>query len=269
MKILKSLCLSLAVVAVAGLLLSAPVQASFEDDLNYLKRRCPDYEFNFYPDGRVKFASRTTNAFHEFNLRDIGSVTMTPSGDFELRCASGGICMKDHGAVRDEANTDWAYLICRQGDNRSLSILRDIVENPSMVIGDDSSPAASNAYGSEVAGVEAAQQTVPQASSCVRLQDSPDGGRGAGPWYPGYRFINGCSHEVHVRWRHNIGMAQVRCSTTHARNLRPGASYAVNAGPLPRSETSKIRWCADYADSEIENLTGYKTCIASNQPTCP
>ena len=112
-------------------------------------------------------------------------------------------------------------------------------------------------------------QTIPLAENCVSAKSLPDRSTGSDHWYPKYRFTNGCRYEVFVRVRHNYGTRSIKCSSPGGIDIRRGGSYVYDAGPLPRSVQSYIRYCAQYDDRKIQGRTGYANCYESNSPSCP
>ena len=117
-----------------------------------------------------------------------------------------------------------------------------------------------------------AQTFLPYANNCVSVSSAPDGGSSSGDWSPRYRATNSCPETVTITYRHNYGLSYegtISCSGGSAFNLRPGASYTFDAGPLPKGVTSRIRWCAQYDDYDHQEMSGYETCYQSDLPSCP
>ena len=117
-----------------------------------------------------------------------------------------------------------------------------------------------------------AQTILPNANNCVSVSSTSDGSSSEDNWSPRYRATNNCWEAIFVTWRHNYGLAhegRIRCSSGSSTTIRSGGSYTLNAGVLPKGVNSRIRWCANYDRKAHQDLTGYKNCSASNQPTCP
>ena len=117
-----------------------------------------------------------------------------------------------------------------------------------------------------------AQTSLPNTDNCVRVSNAPDGSSSSEEWTPRYRVTNSCPRDIDLIWRHNYGLAHrnnVKCSSGSLVTVRPGGSEVIRAGPLPKGVGSRIRYCSQYTRREHQELTGYKGCHASNQPTCP
>ena len=122
------------------------------------------------------------------------------------------------------------------------------------------------------AGSAEAQTILPNANNCVSVSSISDGSSSGNDWSPRYRARNNCPEEITFTYRHNYGLSYegtVSCSGGAAFDLQPGGSDTISAGPLPKGVKSYIRWCAQYDDSEHQDLTGYMDCYESNQPSCP
>lgn len=78
-------------------------------------------------------------------------------------------------------------------------------------------------------------------------------------WHKG-KFTNSCGHSVSVRWLQNDSRG---CS---ASNISTNSTYPTEH-QLSAGVTAHISWCVDWADSNRNKASGYKSCYESNQPT--